>query len=400
MLALAPELPAAPSPPSLHESPPLPLTAARATAYRQLSHGLPPDDPRSRLAGDDRALPLGPGRGGDTPGGRHGDGRRRRRGPGRVRGQPPHALVRRRGADARPRGRDRRGPRGERPHDLAARPHPRALPGGRPRRPARRPPARLGRPGHPPRALHRARPLGDADVRRGGRAGPRPSPARLPDAPGAPRPRREPLDRGRGGEVPHPLDLDGGPLPARRGASRGRHAPGQRRHGRHARRHDRGRAAGERQPCRRARGGARRVLSRRAGGDHRPIRAGAGRRPRQGGPGSVRDADRDAPASRVRGAHRPQVPPLEHGRGAAPDAGAARPGPARADGPQLGRLPPHHRRGAQARVRRPRALLRRPPARFRPDGGAPLGRLRRRPPGADRPRPGRRWRCAPAIREG
>ena len=49
-------------------------------------------------------------------------------------------------------------------------------------------------------------------------------------------------------------------------------------------------------------------------------------------PGSVRDADRGPPAPRVRGAHRPQVPALEHRRGAAPDAGAARPGATRAVG--------------------------------------------------------------------
>ena len=56
--------------------------------------------------------------------------------------------------------------------------------------------------------------------------------------------------------------------------------------------------------------------------------------------------------------------------------------------PQLGRVHPHRRRGGQAGLRRPRAVLRRPGLRGRAAGSAALEGVRRRAPRADRPERG------------
>ena len=196
-----------------------------------------------------------------------------------------------------------------------------------------------------------------------------------------------------------------GGLSAGRRAAGGRGAPrkpGPRRHARPSRRRG---AARQRQSRRRPRRRARCVLPRGAGGRHRALRAGARRRARQGRRRGVRGPGGECGRSGLRRAHGLEVPGVDQRAAPAPGAGLARSGRAPGGRPQLGRLPPPGDRGPQARLRRPRAVLRRSPARGRAARRPPVRGLRGGAPAPDRsragfarPPPGRPAPAPPAAR--
>ena len=240
----------------------------------------------------------------------------------------------------------------------------RDLPGTLRRRHAHRHTA-LGHTGRSRCLAHRARALRQAHARRRPGAGHR----ALRRVPGVPAPGRR--DRAPGGAHPA-VAVERGRVPAQRPpAARGRD-PGATR----ARpllpsaRRDRERAQHAR-PGRRDHGGTRCDLPRRHRARDRRLHGARGRRPRGGGP---RGAPRDHRARRphdVPRHRRLRLRALVAGTAGPDDAEHARGLRHRLDGAGLARLPPPVHRGHEARVRRPRGLLRRSRARRRADPRAP-----------------------------
>ncbi len=149
---------------------------------------------------------------------------------------------------------------------------------------------------------------------------------------------------------------------------------------------------------RRHRGGDRCLLSRRDRRDDRRARRGGGRAPRARGPARLPKRDRADRVARLPRLHRPQVRPLEPGAGvpaAARPARRLRPREPRAR--QRG-LHPRPRRGGEARLRGPRAILRRPALRGRAARRIALGNATRAPDARSSIPAARRSNSVPAIR--